>query len=294
MMPTPANRVASSDGDATDQALVERALEGNRDALRELVERHQPFVYNIALKVFGGHEDARDLTQEVFVKVITSLKTFRYESALRTWLYRITVNHFLHTRRRGQELTVSDFETYFDEVAAVADEEPSAEHGINDETVEELRIRCTSGMLMCLDREQRLTFVLGAMFGLSHHKAAALLGISAGNFRVRLHRARRDLYSWMNRRCGLVNAANPCRCRNKTQGFVKRGIVDPARLVFNASYVVRIEAMTRRDASRVMASFDELHEQSFLEHGLQQAPSQLVDKLLDDTGLRQFLDLGKT
>ena len=98
----------------------------------------------------------------------------------------------------------------------------------------------------------------------------------------------------MNRRCGLVNAANPCRCRNKTQGFVKRGIVDPARLVFNASYVVRIEAMTRRDASRVMASFDELHEQSFLEHGLQQAPSQLVDKLLDDTGLRQFLDLGKT
>jgi RNA polymerase sigma factor (sigma-70 family) len=294
MIPTPDNRVASSDGDATDQALVERALEGNRDALRELVERHQPFVYNIALKVFGGHEDARDLTQEVFVKVITSLKTFRYESALRTWLYRITVNHFLRTRRRGQELTISGFEPYFDEVAAVADEEPSAEHGINDETTEELRIRCTSGMLMCLDREQRLTFVLGAMFGLSHHEAADLLGISAGNFRVRLHRARRDLYSWMNRRCGLVNTQNPCRCRNKTQGFVKLGLVDPKRLVFNTSYLVRIEALTERDASRVMASFDELHEQTFLEHGFQQAPSQLVDQLLDDTGLRQFLDLGPT
>lgn len=118
--------------------------------------------------------------------------------------------------------------------------------------------------------------------------------ISAGNFRVRLHRARRDLYSWMNRRCGLVNTENPCRCRNKTQGFVKQGLVDPQRLVFNTMYVVRIKAMTRRDAGRVMANFDELHEQHFLAHGFQQTPSELVDQLLDDTGLRQFLELGPT
>ena len=98
------NALASSDGDATDRELVLRALEGERTALRQLVERHQPFVYNIALKMFGQREDAQDLTQEVFVKVITSLKTFRHESALRTWLYRVTVNHFLKTRRRAMEL----------------------------------------------------------------------------------------------------------------------------------------------------------------------------------------------
>jgi RNA polymerase sigma factor (sigma-70 family) len=102
--------LASAEGDAADRVLVERALEGDRGALRQLVERHQPFVYNIALKMFGRREDAQDLTQEVFVKVITSLKTFRHDSALRTWLYRVTVNHFLKTRRRAMELSVDDFE----------------------------------------------------------------------------------------------------------------------------------------------------------------------------------------
>ncbi len=202
--------------------LVERAVDGSRDALRLLVERHQPFVYNIALKMFGRHEDAQELTQEVFVKVITSLKTFRHDSALRTWLYRVTVNHFLKTKRRAKELLVDDFETYFDSIASIPDEEPAGLAGMED-TIEELRLRCTSGMLMCLEREQRITFILG-MFGVSHQVGAEALGISPGNFRVRLHRARQDLYNWMNARCGLVNKANPCRCSKKTAGYVRLGL----------------------------------------------------------------------
>jgi RNA polymerase sigma factor (sigma-70 family) len=284
------NPLASSEGDAADRALVERAIEGSRDALRALVERHQPFVYNIALKMFGQHEDAQDLTQEVFVKVITSLKTFRHESALRTWLYRVTVNHFLKTRRRALELSVDDFETYFESIAAVPDEEPADTHGPTDETTEELRLRCTSGMLMCLDRQQRLTFILGALFGISHEDGAAVLGISPGNFRVRLHRARRDLYSWMNRRCGLVNASNPCRCRKKTQGYVSRGVVDPDRLVFNTDYVVRIESLTRRDAARAMQTVDDMHERVFLSHPLAAGGANIVDEILRNDTLRSFFD----
>ncbi|HXJ39165.1 MAG TPA: RNA polymerase sigma factor [Bryobacteraceae bacterium] len=184
--------------DLTDPVLVERALEGDRDALHQLVERHQAFVFNVALKMFGQREDAEDLTQEVFVKVITSLRTFRNESALRTWLYRLTVNHFLKTRRRAFEVSIDGFETYFEGIAAVPDDEAVTAYGVTDQTVEELRLRCTSGMLMCLDREQRMTFILGAMFGLSHQEGAAALGTTPGNFRVRLHRARRDLYSWMD------------------------------------------------------------------------------------------------
>src|SRR4051794_2910060 len=145
------NTLVSSDSDPTDRELVERALEGERNALRQLVERHQPFVYNIALKMFGQREDAQDLTQEVFVKVITSLKTFRHESALRTWLYRVTVNHFLKTRRRAMELSVESFETYFDQIAAVTDD---ISQEMPEGTTEELRLRCTSGMLMCLDRDR--------------------------------------------------------------------------------------------------------------------------------------------
>jgi RNA polymerase sigma factor (sigma-70 family) len=292
MNPLTSHPLTSDADDATDRALVERAIDGSRDALRQLVERHQPFVYNIALKMFGRREDAQDLTQEVFVKVITSLKTFRHESSLRTWLYRVTVNHFLKARRRALELVVDDFESYFDAVAVTPDEEPSAALGVTDETIEELRLRCTSGMLMCLDREQRLIFILGAIFNVSHQLGGDVFSISPGNFRVRLHRARRDLYSWMTKRCGLVNPGNPCRCSKKTTGYVRRGIVDPNRLVFNADYVLRIEALTRKDAASAMQAVDELHDRVFTTHPLQSTGCRsLVDEILGNQTLRTFFSL---
>jgi RNA polymerase sigma factor (sigma-70 family) len=272
-----------------DVLLIDRALEGDRSSLRALVERHQPFVYNLALKMFGNRVDAEDLTQEVFVKVITSLGTFRRASAFRTWLYRIAVNHFLKTRRRGLELQVDDFERYFDEIAAVADDESGED--IDHATVEELRLRCTSGMLMCLDREQRVTFIVGGIFDVSHQVGGELLGITPGNFRVRLHRARRDLANWMNQRCGLVNQANPCRCHKKAKAYIEQGAVDPKRLVFNTDYAVRIDDLTRKGAHTAMATIEALHEQVFREHPFQVSKAQIVDEILSNDVLKDFFDM---
>jgi RNA polymerase sigma factor (sigma-70 family) len=275
-----------------DRGLVERAVDGNKDALRELVARHQPFVYNLALKMCGRREDAEDLTQEVFVKVITSLRTFRAESAFRTWLYRLTVNHLLKSRRRGMEVVVDDFETFFAAIAAVPDEALTP-HELRDasRSVEELRIRCTTGMLMCLDREQRITFILGEMFGVDHQLGGELLGISPGNFRVRLSRARKDLYSWMNQRCGLINQANPCRCHKKTKGYVRSGAVDPDHLVFNTEYVDRIESLTRSESSEVIDTVEQLHQRVFLEHPLQVSHSKVVDEILRNDTIRTFFSI---
>jgi DNA-directed RNA polymerase specialized sigma24 family protein len=83
-----------------DRELVRFAIDGDKAALTALVRRHQTFVFNVALKMFGDRADAEDLTQEVLVKVVTSLRSFRGDAAFRTWLYRIAVNHFLRTRRR--------------------------------------------------------------------------------------------------------------------------------------------------------------------------------------------------
>ena len=278
-----------SDG---DHGLVARAVDGSKDALRELVARHQPFVYNLSLKMCGRREDAEDLTQEVFVKVITSLRTFRAESAFRTWLYRLTVNHLLKSRRRGMEVLADDFQTYFARIAAVPDEAMTPQE-LRDAagTVEELRIRCTTGMLMCLDREQRITYVLGELFGVDHQLGGELLEISPGNFRVRLSRARKDLYSWMNQRCGLVNTANPCRCDKKTRGYVRSGAVDPKHLVFNTDYVGRIEALTRSGSSEVIDTVEQLHQRVFLEHPLQVSRSKVVDEILRNDTLRTFFSI---
>jgi RNA polymerase sigma factor (sigma-70 family) len=272
-----------------DVSLIDRALEGDRSALRALVERHQQFVYNVALKMFGNRVDAEDLTQEVFVKVITSLGTFRRASAFRTWLYRIALNHFLKTRRRGLELQVADFGTYFDGIAAVADDESG--EGFANATVEELRLRCTSGMLMCLDREQRITFIVGGIFNVSHRVGAEIFGITPGNFRVRLHRARQDLANWMNRRCGLVNQANPCRCHKKARAYVEQGAVDPERLVFNTDYTVRIEALTRKGARTAMATVEALHERVFRDHPFQISKAKVIGEILSNDVLKDFFDM---
>lgn len=269
-----------------ERSLIEQAIGGSQAALRELVEQHRPFVYNLALKMFGQRQDAEDLTQEVFIKAITALGTFRGHSAFRTWLYRITVNHFRKTRRRGMELTVDDFERYFETIDAMPMDEADWSHG--DATVEELRLRCTTGMLMCLDREQRLAFLLGAVFGLSHRLGAEVMELSPGNFRVRLHRARKDLQSWMHQRCGLVNEQNPCRCAKKTGAYVRKGLVDPDRLMFNTDYVVRIESLTRKRAGAAMSSLEELTERWFTNHPLQLSARDVVAELLSHETVRDF------
>ncbi|MGK0314150.1 MAG: RNA polymerase sigma factor (sigma-70 family), partial [Saprospiraceae bacterium] len=80
--------------------LVERVLEGDSKALDELVDIHQAFIYNVAWKMTHSNEDALDLTQEVLIKVITKLSTFKKKSAFRTWLYRIVFNEFLQSKRK--------------------------------------------------------------------------------------------------------------------------------------------------------------------------------------------------
>ncbi len=86
--------------------------------------------------------------------------------------------------------------------------------------VTEAMIACTTGMLLSLDREQRLTYILGQIFGVTYVVATEVLEVTYDNFRQRLARARPDLRNFMNDKCGLVNRANPCRCAKKTRGFI--------------------------------------------------------------------------
>ena len=95
-------------------------------------------------------------------------------------------------------------------------------------------------MLLCLDREQRLAYTLGAILGVTDSIAAEVLEITSENFRQRLARARRDLRNFMNDKCGLVNPANPCRCAKKTRGFIQAGYVDPENLLFVRERICKV------------------------------------------------------
>src|SRR6266481_4845284 len=197
-----------AEAERVDADLVVRARAGEREALERLVERHQRWIYNIALRMLYHPQDAEDATQEILVKVLTRLSSFDGRSGFRTWLYRVVFNHLLNMKRGREELKVTTFSAYGEALDNTPDLEQPDPKGASPETsllVTEAMLACTSGMLLCLDREQRLTYILGAIFGVSDAVGAEVMEITTANFRQRLARARRDLRTFMNDKCGLVN-----------------------------------------------------------------------------------------
>lgn len=184
----------------TDVALARRLQAGDTSAFGELVRRYQDRVYNTVWRICGHAEDARDLTQDAFIKAYQSIGTFRGQSALYTWLYRIAVNLTLSSlrsaRRRG---TVS------------LDNPIGAESGNHQASglaarMQDLRTKDPSARacqvesqdlvvraLNKLEEEFRAVVVLRDMEGFDYRQIAEILGIAPGTVKSRLHRARSAL-----------------------------------------------------------------------------------------------------
>src|SRR5688572_2435097 len=264
-MPIPPNPLAGTPDDAADGELVRLVKQGDRGALEALIERHRPWLYNIALRMVYLPQDADDATQEILIKVVTKLSSFEGRSSLRTWLYRIAVNHLLNVKRTRAEEVGYTFERYAEGLDSAPDldlPDPSTVPADVQLLVDEARIGCSMGMLLCLDREQRLVYVLGEIFGVTDAVGAELLEVSRDAFRQRLSRARRDLHQFMDRKCGLVNTANPCRCARKTQAFINAGFVDPARLLFATPHVTRVRELApqlHEDVNALDAAYAAVH-----------------------------------
>jgi RNA polymerase sigma factor (sigma-70 family) len=169
-----------------DQALVARVRSGERQALEALVSRHQARIYNIAARMLFHSQDAEDATQEILVKALSGLASVEGRSSFRTWLYRIAVNHVLNAKRGRREPEGLTFGCYAHGLDTTPDSDPSDDRAIPVDVrllVDDARIACTAGMLLCLDREQRLTYILGEIFEVSDTVGAELLEISRDNFR---------------------------------------------------------------------------------------------------------------
>jgi RNA polymerase sigma factor (sigma-70 family) len=223
----------------TDQMLITASIRGDKKSLEQLIKRYQDYIYNISLRLFIHPDDALDATQEVLIKVVTSLNTFKGNARFSTWLYRIAFNHFLNSPKKKTERLI--------------EENPKAYGGFNEEAddtiseaeVEEVRILCSTAMLMCLNREQRLIYIIGEIFGADHQLGAELFDITPANFRVKLHRAKTDLLQYISGKCGLVNPKNPCRCNKKARVMIDRGLVDKNNMLFNASYQHHISEIVK-------------------------------------------------
>jgi RNA polymerase sigma factor (sigma-70 family) len=260
--------------DRDDQGLVTRVQAGDRAALETLVGRHQTWIYNIAVRMLGHPQDAEDATQEILVKALTRLSSFEGRSRFRTWLYRIAVNHVLNMKRGRLEPEALTFSCYAHGLDTTPDLDFPDESTATADVrllVDEARLGCTSGMLLCLEREQRLVYILGDIFGVTDVVGAELLDATRDNFRQRLARARRDLHNFVNDKCGLVDPANPCRCAKKTRGFIRAGYVDPHKLLFARERMRQVREVVRATAD-ALTTLDDRCADVFRQHPFHESP----------------------
>jgi RNA polymerase sigma factor (sigma-70 family) len=276
-----------------DDELIRQSLGGDKAALNALVDRHYAVTFNICLKMLYSHPDAEDVNQEIWIKIITQLKSFAFRSTFTTWVYRIAVNHLLDMKKGRVELAITGgFAGYGQHLAGIADQVLNPEEQtVLQEAVAEAKVSCMSGMLMCLDREQRLLYILGDIFKLDHRTGSEIFGTTPANYRQKLSRARQDLFQFMNRQCGLVNPANPCRCAKKTKGFIELGYVDPQKLTFTRGFRARIHDKLLAKEAALEAAREDFRTRLFQGHPYEEKPSDILPRILSDHQLGTLLHL---
>ncbi len=281
--------------DVPDETLVDQARDGNWDALEQLIQRHQAWIFNIAVRMVRKREEAEDITQEVLLKMLTKLSTFQGKSSFRTWLYRIVVNHILNLKQRHTEITFSELGTLMDELPDATLPDPADVSLPLPVLIEEAKIGCTKAMLLCLDSRQRLVYILGELFGVKSELGAELMDLSPSNFRQLLTRARHDLYNYMNKKCGLINTSNPCRCARKTRSFVEQGYIDSNRHQFTRERLGQISALAPSHADEIDFLIEQQHATVFREQPFLAPPDQAsaLHQLINTPSFRHTLLLDR-
>jgi RNA polymerase sigma factor (sigma-70 family) len=262
-----------------DAEVVAAVQHGDRDAVTTLVARHRPWIYNISLRMLGDPGNAEDATQDIFIKVLERIGSFEGRSAFRTWLYRVAFHHLLNLKRTKFETAVGGFENYEAGLKHTPfldlDDIPLPER---EALVEEAKTVCMTGMLLCLNRDQRLAFVLGSIFDVPHDVAAEILDVKPATFRKRLQRARADLTAFMTGNCGLINRDNPCRCARKTRVFMEAGYLDRSQLLFHRDRLGSIGEISAQAAGGLYERVQTEYPALYRDHPFSD-PEGLKDKL---------------
>lgn len=214
--------------------LVVAARDGDRAALAQLVRDAERPVYNLSMRMLANRADAEDATQEILIKIVTSLGSLREPAAAGGWAMRVACRH-LETMRRvgrveGMRLTFQGFAADLDN----GRDDPTDLDLTDNETriaLQEVRVGCTMAMLTCLTRALRLAYVLGDVFELSDAEAAEALDISPATYRQRLKRARDQVTDFVMRTCGVTSDAAPCSCASRIKPALAQGRIERGRAI---------------------------------------------------------------
>lgn len=185
-------RAAARSVSLEDAQLIEKIRTGQSEAYGQLVRKYQDRVFNTCWRICGHLEDARDVSQEAFLKAYESLPTFRQESGFYTWIFRIAVNLAMSKRRevsRRRTVSLDEGGTVLGEQARHLLRRASAQGDSASEEEGELR-GCLARAIQELDPDYRAVVVLRDIEGMDYQEVAKILEIPTGTVKSRLHRAR--------------------------------------------------------------------------------------------------------
>jgi RNA polymerase sigma-70 factor (ECF subfamily) len=190
----PVRAITWTDVGGREASLIQRCAARDEDACAELVNEHQRMVYQLALNLLNDHNEALDLSQEVFLRVFRTIHAFRGQSSLRTWIYRIVVNQartrqrWWRRRHRSQQVSLDQH------IEAHGDLPESRDDASPDRVLGQKRL--AEQIREALERlpfDQKTAIVLREIDGLSYEEIGFSLGIAVGTVKSRLARAREGL-----------------------------------------------------------------------------------------------------
>jgi RNA polymerase sigma-70 factor (ECF subfamily) len=196
---------AAMNEQVSERLLIEACQQGDREAYRQLFEKYKERVWSVALHFIGDEAAARDITQQVFLKLFTSIGQFRGEAGFSTWLYRLVVNACLDEQRRRRRFLSFDFLSNSDNRNQATEMEAMDwrqaqpfERGETQLTQEDcysqLQISASvKNAVKDLKPKLRMVILLKYFEGLSYEEMAGILGCSMGTIASRLNRGHKEL-----------------------------------------------------------------------------------------------------
>jgi len=201
-------RRAAMSEQRNEERLIEDCRQGDRDAFRQLFEAHKDRVWSVALHFIGDPAAARDITQQVFLKLFTGIGQFRHEAVFSTWLYRLVVNTCLDEQRRRRRFLSFDFFSSGDDDSGrgemdSTDWQQARQFGQFDRGEQQMpqedsysRMETSASVKAAvkeLKPKLRIAILLKYFEGLSYEEMARVLGCSTGTVASRLNRGHKEL-----------------------------------------------------------------------------------------------------
>lgn len=214
-----------------EQELIQKCLQGDRRSLEKIIDSVQTQIFNLSLRFLWNRMDAEDATQEILLKLIANLSKYDGRSKFSTWSYRVATNYLINLKQTRIEATLTSFDVFAEDLKTF---KAPIEYNLPDKGLleKEMKVSCTLVMLQCLNREQRLSFILGSILKVNSKVGSEITDTTPENFRKRLEQSRKILSSFLNNNCGVYNPANNCRCSKRINTALACGRMEKSNLNF--------------------------------------------------------------